>query len=149
MKRILLYSIGLMLLVCSCGQNKQKLDPTLEPETIVTKSVNDMINSGSFISLDPQVVLGAKNYQDLSVEDRAKIKTVIYRFYSHVKLVDGYYQCDITSGDEIDMSEEIFNLYLNDLKDNNKLIKECREKGMDVILPEITEEYLNSLKKID
>ena len=72
-------------------------------------------------------------------------KAAVYRFFQHVKLLDGIYVCDITSASEIDLSPDIFDDLINNLEDINQVIRYNKEKGLPLEVPDVTEEYLNSL----
>lgn len=107
-------------------------------------------NAESIISSDEWIEFSStdsliKETESLSPEEAAQMKAALFRFYSHVKLEDGVYQCNLSSGKEINISEELFNVLLANLQETNSQIKEFRDKGVSVFLPEVTEDYLNSL----
>lgn len=79
------------------------------------------------------------------LENPRAAKAEVYKFYSHVQVVDGYYSCDATSGKEIGMDEETFRYYLEDMHKTNEAVRKFRDQGMEVNLPEINEDILNTL----
>lgn len=78
-------------------------------------------------------------------EESRKIKAVIYRVYSHVELKNNHYILKINKGSDINISENLFHIYKNNL---NLLNQKANAKQPAVIkLPPITKEYLDSLIK--
>ena len=69
----------------------------------------------------------------------------LYRFYSHVKVVDDAYVCDLTNAQEIQVSERVFRSLSENLQKTNLQIQRLKEQGKKVTISEITPEYLNSL----
>lgn len=77
----------------------------------------------------------------------AMAKAAIYRFFSNVKIEGDKYVQTVKSGKELNMSEDVYETLLENLEDMNRAIKEAKEKGPIIEMPEVTEEYLNSLLK--
>ena len=74
-----------------------------------------------------------------------KMKAAIYRFYSHVKIKDGKYSCSLTNAREINISNQLFSTLRQNLESGNVWIEKCKKEGKEIVIPEINEEYLNSL----
>ena len=75
------------------------------------------------------------------------MKAVLYRFYSHVKTIDGKNICSLKDAREINVSENLFSILQKNLKAGNDWVERCKEEGKEVVVMEITDEYLNSLLK--
>ncbi len=149
MKNINLFFILICLLgIFSCKenvkQNSNSGDSTTKVEVI---SENDRDSLFIDISLK-DVATGISKTRSSVSDDLMKLCRIAnYRFYSHVKIVDGYYVCNLKNGAEINVSETLFSEMSEAMRKLNSQIKEQRSKNNDVVLPEITDEYLNSLLK--
>ena len=135
----------LLFAVISCtyhAGNTSSEIPKSDKASEITKSI---ISENSIIDLPFWKILIQKGNQAVSVEELAQAKAALYRFYQHVKVQDNYYTCDLYSASDINVSEEIFNDLMNNLKEINAFVKEIREEGKEIVLPEFTEDYLNSL----
>lgn len=82
-----------------------------------------------------------------NVEREALMNAAIYRFYSHVKMENGFYSCSLTSADEINVSPNVFDFLKDNLEEMNDSIRAFKERGEEINVFEINEEYLNSLLK--
>lgn len=115
--------------------------------------VRSYVESNDFIDVDAKAIEYAainpasSRSQNVTEEDRAKMVASIYRFYKHVSVIDGLYSCSLKSGAEINISEELFLLMLNNIEDMNSFIKNAKDKGETVHVMEPTEEYFESLLK--
>ena len=85
-----------------------------------------------------------KNHSD---GDKITAKAILYRFYKHVHLVNGYYTLDIKQAKDINISNPVYLALLNNLNEVNDSVKEARSKGRKVETPEVDDNYLNSLLK--
>lgn len=142
-----------LILICLLGifsckenvkQNSNSGDSTTKVEVI---SENDRDSLFIDISLK-DVATGISKTRSSVSDDLMKLCRIAnYRFYSHVKIVDGYYVCNLKNGAEINVSETLFSEMSEAMRKLNSQIKEQRSKNNDVVLPEITDEYLNSLLK--
>lgn len=145
MKKIVLF-FSFLLLVVSCSNKHGSTaspDETDVDVSVLTKSIvaDDIVIDFAGWKSILEEGISAKTSQ----EDIAMAKAAVYRFFQHVKLVDGIYVCDITSASEIDLSPDIFDDLINNLEDINQVIRYNKEKGLPIEVPEVTEEYLNSL----
>ena len=77
--------------------------------------------------------------------DKDKAFAALYRFYSHVQLIDSSYVCSLKSAAEINVSQTVFETLKNDLDDMNEQIESLRKAGEKVSLPDIDNDYLKSL----
>ena len=142
------YLLGFVLFVsCSHEQDKKQR----------TSSINlrqQYVKTNKFLDVDMSKFLpGTQTQASVTAEDSAQMFVALYRFYSHVKVVDDAYVCDLTNAQEIQVSERVFrSLSENqkqDLEDIKGLIvtshRYLKEQGKKVTISEITPEYLNSL----
>lgn len=88
---------------------------------------------------------GASDATDISVEEIAKAKAVIYRFYKHVSVRDSLYYCDLTNGAEINISDQVFNALKNNIDEMNSQMQEMKKQGKSYHLSAPSERYFNSL----
>lgn len=77
--------------------------------------------------------------------DKDKAFAALYRFYSHVQLIDSCYVCSLKSAAEINVSQTVFETLKNNLDDMNEQIESLRKAGEKVSLPDIDNDYLKSL----
>ena len=78
-------------------------------------------------------------------EEQAKMKAALYRFYSHVELVDDTYVCNLTSAEDINVSQGVYTALLNNLADMNNAILQAKNEGKELYIQDVNEAYLNSL----
>lgn len=141
---ILICLLGIFSCKENVKQNSNSGDSTTKVEVI---SENDRDSLFIDISLK-DVATGISKTRSSVSDDLMKLCRIAnYRFYSHVKIVDGYYVCNLKNGAEINVSETLFSEMSEAMRKLNSQIKEQRSKNNDVVLPEITDEYLNSLLK--
>ena len=99
-----------------------------------------------FLDVDMSKFLpGTQTQASVTAEDSAQMFVALYRFYSHVKVVDDAYVCDLTNAQEIQVSERVFRSLSENLQKTNLQIQRLKEQGKKVTISEITPEYLNSL----
>lgn len=77
--------------------------------------------------------------------DKDKAYAALYRFYSHVQLVDSSYVCTLKSAEEINVAPSVFETLKGNLDDMNRQIRALRQSGEKVSLPEIDDDYLRRL----
>lgn len=125
-KRIFLNSIVcLILFTASCNRDSQQpksLSLVTQSELrspLVSKKVQNKIEKVEFIDLKvadlkeiQEYLVGKKPIEEQRVVD---FRVVIYRFYSQVKVEEGKLVCSAISGQEIGISEDVFQLYKNEL----------------------------------
>ena len=75
------------------------------------------------------------------------MEAAAYRFYKHCTMDDkGFITCNVTSGAELKISEEVFEFRLRDMKGWNEMIKENIRDGARYRIIRIDDErYLNGL----
>lgn len=128
-----------VLFFCSCSQENKSESQTPAPLT-----AKEYVENNVYIDVkDFGETLTSARKND--PERVAQMKAANYRFYSHVKVVDNQYVCDLTSADQINLSPAMFTKMLNALKSTNEEIRKSEAEGRKVELGPLGEEYLNSL----
>ena len=110
-------------------------------------SLRKLAESGAYIDVDfnrlSDELSSADTKASVSLKsDRDKAYAALYRFYSHVQLVDSNYVCSLKSPEEINVSISVYEILKEDM---NRQINELRRSGEKVLLPFIDEDYLDSL----
>ena len=149
MKRICLSALIVVVLCLSfsCGRTAESRGAKYGGMSRVEKCLEDSV----FIDVDfneiaaEQAVRKTKS-SDLD-EKNVKANAAIYRFYSHVKIENGYYVCDLRSHEEINVSASVFNSLKSNLEEINSYIRSVRDSGDSIRLQSVDEAYLNSLLK--
>ena len=94
--------------------------------------------SDELSTVNTKALSGLKN-------DKDKAFAALYRFYSHVQLIDSCYVCSLKSAAEINVSQTVFETLKNNLDDMNEQIESLRKAGEKVSLPDFDNDYLKSL----
>ena len=133
------------LLTASCNNIQKTASPADE-----TSNVQKIAESGEFIDINIKKFsdeLSTVNTKVLSAlkNDKDKAFAALYRFYSHVQLIDSRYVCSLKSAAEINVSQTVFETLKNNLDDMNEQIESLRKAGEKVSLPDIDNDYLKSL----
>jgi hypothetical protein len=108
------------------------------------KTVKEMALSVDYLEVD--LVKMAKENKH-SKADMDKLKAIQYRFYKHVRLVNGAYASTVTNGAAIHIAEADYAYYLTKLNSVNAVAKAERAKGKKAQLNPIDDKYLNALLK--
>lgn len=153
MKKLMtcIFVLSAFIVLSSCDSDSaptaiQKIATIKTEPTAVEK----IINNNSFIDIDhshisKQITMGTRA---ANAEDLAKAKAAICRFYSHVHLNEKkQYVCLINSAQEINVSQNVFDTLKKNLDETNSIIEQAFDSGNNIVVPEITTEYLNSLLK--
>ena len=156
MKVLKLFLVLTLPILTSCANSEKSPSLTMGETVLPIKPSGELVRgyalSDDFIDVDFKAVEYANvnpaaRSEDVTEEDRAKMKAAVYRFNKHVSVVDGLYYCSIKNGAEINISEDLFKYMIDNLDEMNGFIKEYTEKGENVDVIEPTEEYLESLLK--
>ncbi len=154
MKTLKLFLILAFPLIAGCANREKAPAPVMDGVVLPIKPSSELVRdyalSNDFIDVNFKAVEKAtlnpaSRSEDVTEEDFAKVWAAAYRFYRHVSLEDSMYVWDINNGADINISEEIFNAFTNNLDEANAAVKEWNAKGEKVDLRPITEEYLESL----
>lgn len=103
----------------------------------ITGSEAGLAPADSDVASAVEATSGLKNDKDKAY--------ALYRFYSHVQLVDSSYVCSLKSAEEINVAPSVFETLKGNLDDMNRQILALRQSGEKVSLPEIDDDYLKSL----
>lgn len=119
-------------------------------DSIVVKTVKDYVESNEFIDIIPE-----RHYQNLkstacSANEKKdadyRMKAAIYRFYKRCIMdKDGFITCGISSGKEINITEELFEMLLRDIGVGNKWIEGWKQKGTKYKTTRLDDKYFNNL----
>lgn len=151
MKKVI-WLFSLLLGLCGCANlltvedNQSK---ATDDQTVV-KTVRAYVENNEFIDIIPE-----QYYQNLKSTTRSakdkktadyQMKAAIYRFYKSCTMDnDGIITCGILSGNEINVSEELFEMLLRDIKVGNKWIEEWKRKGSKYKTTRLDDKYFNNL----
>ena len=133
------YLLGFVLFVsCSHEQDKKQR----------TSSINlrqQYVKTNKFLDVDMSKFLpGTQTQASVTAEDSAQMFVALYCFYSHVKVVDDAYVCDLTNAQEIQVSERVFRSLSENLQKTNLQIQRLKEQGKKVTISEITHLFILS-----
>ncbi|QXU39896.1 hypothetical protein [Pedobacter sp. D749] len=161
-KSTTIFSILICVSVISCKRDQTAM--THSPISNVKYSnsdfprkVSQLIKSDTLIDFDVNRAVTTAD-KPITASEYAKMRVATYRFYRHVKLIDGKYIYQGEGGSKaINLSERVFSAFTNNLNEINKAVSnEQLAKGKTELqltkdekreLPEVTDEYLNSLLK--
>ncbi len=153
MKHLALFKCLIVsLLLTGCNSNTTQDEPNINETETKAKSTEtiQLVKENKFIDFDVNKVIdnfAADVQNKIPEEEVHKYKAALYRFYSHVTSDDNGYTCDLKSGAEINVSENVFNALMQNLKETNEGIAQMKAKGMSVNVAQVNEAYLNSLLK--
>ena len=140
-----------MLIIFCCKSGKTSLFKDLGSVKTEVGAVQKYVDDNTFIDINVNGLayeLALTNAENKVDADKvAKMKAALYRFYSHVNLVDGIYKCDLTSAIEINVSSDVFDALLSNLGDMNDAIANAKKEGKEIHASKIDQDYLNSLLK--
>lgn len=135
------------LLTVSCNNIQKTASPADE-----TSNVQKIAESGKFIDINIKKLSDELSTVDTKASsvsvlknDKDKAFAALYRFYSHVQLIDSCYVCSLKSAAEINVSQTVFETLKNNLDDMNEQIESLRKAGEKVSLPDVDNDYLKSL----
>lgn len=146
---LVLFGMGLLMGVAGCSNSQDAAEKGRDVEN--GSNVKQLVESGEYIDLDIKT-LALSNSINQGVtrslkDDSDKAFAALYRFYSHVTVVDDQYVCDLKSGKEINVSERVFDELSKSLEEMNKHIGEAKAKGEPVHVSVPDSAYLESLLK--
>lgn len=149
--------IVLLLLAGCVGRESAKDVPVADVSPVSPRPSSELVRSfvenDAFIEFDVDAVSYAsinpvsRAENNVTEEDCAKMQAAMYRFYKHVSVVDSQYVWDLKSGAEINVSDDAFDFFVNNLEDVNGHIKKSIAKGTKIIITEPDERCLESLLK--
>ncbi|MEE1944982.1 hypothetical protein VRU48_07685 [Pedobacter sp. KR3-3] len=151
-KQFALAFLLILGLSCSKDSDEQRkiLNGVSSYQTNV--SVKSLIERNVYLDVDLSKITLARLQAKKSIAqmreqemELAKAKALVYRYYSHVKLVDGFYVSDLKTAKSINISEQLFDILQKGIAQINADIRGKRAKGIQIEVPPITRGYLDSL----
>lgn len=141
--------VGLTTIICSCQSELNDAVQDVSSIETPTNAVKKYVDENTYIDLDvvslAKEIASPSTRATIDLDKVARMKAAIYRFYSNVELIDGLYNCKLTSASEINVSLDVYTALLNNLNEINLAIQKTKEKGHFINVPDVNEEYLNSL----
>lgn len=139
MKNIFVLALACFLVGCSFNGSNSVLTDDMSVKDIVEKNV--FINM-TFDDVMAQVTSPAMGTGTVSTSFRA----AQYRFLRSLSYTDkAIGSSSAKCGADLNMSEEIFKYFMDELEFNNNEMRKGAEKGNIVLPPQLTEEYFNKL----
>ncbi len=142
--------ISIALYSCNSAKNEH-LNPLeivedQKPTTEVYEIAKGYALGSTFIDVNLADLLDkAKSGEPTTDDDQGKLRALTYRFYKHVKVIGGRYVTDLQSAKDINVSESVFEVFKDNLKEVNKFADADEKNGVKVEVPQITKSYLESL----
>ena len=149
MKKLLTTNLVISLFfLMSCTQIQTQFPfEALKSQNVPHGLVRQIVEDNQLIAVDVSLLQRSLDYQSntrsTSVVDPlqvAQMKAALFRFYSHVEIVDGRFQFN-GNPERLNISEQLFQLLMDGLNQMNSYIEQF---GDDLELPDINE-YLEFL----
>jgi len=151
MKGNYIFIIVWVIFFCSCGEDcHQDLISLVNTVETDGEQVRKYLDKDIYLDVDVQAVsasLRSTNRSAGEMDELNKMKAALYRFFSHVKTVEGKYVCSLKNALDINISKALFAVLRENLEECNAWVEKCKREGKEVIVQEVSGEYLNSLLK--
>lgn len=132
---------GIVGILCACSEQGNN-QPDLAEENL---SASELVEANAYIDVPEYVEGKIETFGSGSIFDN-RMRAVLYRFIRHVKLENGKYVCDLTSGDDINVSPQVFDkLYREYVIEANQWIDEVHDRGNKAMVVEMGDDYLQHL----
>ena len=131
------FIIGIALsMLCACNSQENAPKPIEDNPT-----ARELVETNAYIDVPEYVEGKSWQYGCGSTADN-RLRAANYRFLKHIKLINGKFLCDLTSGEEINISPELFDrLYKEHVTDVNKWIDDVHARGNKAMVLEMKDEY--------
>ncbi len=131
-----------IVLVILCACSSQEKEPQSVEENL---SARELVAANAYIDVPEYIEGKTWRYGCGSPADN-KLRAATYRFLKHVKMENGKYVCDLTSGEDINISPALFDgLYKEHVTDVNQWIDEVHERGNKAMVLEMKDEYFEAM----
>lgn len=124
----------------------QKQPESIDTRTMGCKTVKEYIETGEFIDVIPDE---GSVVSRSAVDEKAhlyQLMAVMYRFYKHCTMDEkGFITCNISSGKDINVSEEAFDRRIKEMNSWNSRIEEKIRNGVKYKVVRIDDEYFKNL----
>lgn len=117
-------------------------------ETDVTSGMTakKIVETNAYIDFSLNELKDGSRSAQVSLLSSPEFRAGTFRFYKNVSYdSNNIGTCKAKSGKELNMSEELFDLLLNDMENLNRMIRADLEKGIKGIMPAKDEKYFNKL----
>ena len=151
MMRNIISILGAILVFwgCSNGSSAEKDNDVTDTSITATDAkyyIDNEVYIGSEICYDTKDAVIQPVADTMTAQTKAKWAAAIFRYFSVTELNGGEYKCKARTGGELRMSEKVFKMLDDNLKELNKWTKEMKENNMPE--PEVTpisKEYLETM----
>lgn len=137
--------------LCSCANqpaNEENQSAPIDGKSVVSKTVKEYIQSNEYIDIIPDQIYQESTTR--SAQDQKALNyqmmAVMYRFYKHCTMDEaGIITCHISSGKEINVSEEAFEMRIKEMHSWNDKINEKNRNGVKYKVVRIDDKYFENL----
>jgi uncharacterized protein YcfL len=124
----------------------QEQSESVDTRAVNVKTVKEYIESNEFIDVIPDE---GSVVSRSALDEKAhlyQMMAVMYRFYKHCTMDEkGFITCNISSGKEINVSEEAFDMRMKEMKSWNDRIEDKIRNGVKYKVVRIDDEYFKNL----
>ncbi len=144
MRKSIFYLCSLFL-VLGCSERTNKEARSIDDSELI--SAKALVENNDYIDVDKDALNFSEmiGNDDVASVEGNKIKAAYYRFFQHVKLEDGRYVCDVEDAKDLNISPRLFNALLKEIEQVNVEIENAEKENIPITIPELNEEYLQSL----
>lgn len=140
------YCLLVLLLGLNACMSYQRQSESIDVQVVNVKTVKEYIKTGEFIDIIPDE---SPVISRSAVDEKAylyQMMAVMYRFYKHCTMDErGFITCHISSGKEINVSEEAFEMRIKEMNSWNERIDDKIRNGVKYKVVRIDDEYFNNL----
>jgi hypothetical protein len=140
------------IFIISIGSCKEDDSTNLNEKLAKAISVESTVSAKEYAESDEELhveldLAQSEFIESLTDKEIAKLKAAVYRFYSTVTVKNNKYYTPLKSGQDINISEDLFMLFKENLSEINQGINDLKARDREVEVQQVTSEYLNSLLK--
>lgn len=149
MRKIIVIALVVFVYGLAGCQSSEKTSSKAEVQNVGNKSAKEYVEDNTYIDLDVNslhaTIATNATRSGAKGDDMARMKAALYRFYSHVKLEEEGYVCDLSSANEINVSSTVYTALLNNMNDMNASYKKAKSEEKNVVALSVNKAYLDSL----
>ena len=152
MMRNIISILGVVFMLWGCGNGSSTKELNDITDTSITATdakyyIDNEVYIGAEICYDTKGTVIQPVADSMTAQTKAKWAAAIFRYFSVTELNDGgEYKCKARSGVELRISEKVFKMLDDNLKELNRWTKEMKKNNMPE--PEVTpisKEYLETM----
>lgn len=149
MKRVKILCACLVMLLSACSESSTEGGTVGRSAYAVdTAVVQKYLRENVYIDVDMKTLARAVAAGDkVDAVDMARVRVALYRYFSHVEIMEEHYRCSLRSGEEIAVSSRVFDAMQENLRETNKAADEMRSRDTTFQLPPVDSAYRASLLK--